>query len=125
MTVGMIQGFAASDWINARETARSLLIQRVRKPDPFIFYSDLVTQLPLAIEASDPRLSVLLDEISSSEHELGRGFLTVLVVRKGRTRIPGPGFFEMARKHGFEFLDDELFFLQEYRRLIEYWRGQP
>ncbi len=124
MAVGMIQGFPASEWIAAREAARSLLIQRIGRPDPFISYSALVALLPIVIEPDDPRLSELLDEVSSSEHEQGRGFLTVLVVHKRGSRVPGPGFFKMARRHGFEFDSNERFFLQEYQRLLSYWRSQ-
>jgi hypothetical protein len=122
MTVGMIQGFPASDWIRAREQARELLIRRTARPNPFIPYSDLVALLDLPIEAHDPRLSVLLDEISTSEHEEGRGFLTALVVHKHGSVMPGAGFFEMARRCGFEFVDEHDFFIQRFNHLIDYWR---
>lgn len=121
---GMIHGFAASDWIVAREAARELLIKQARRPNPLITYGDLVAQLPIALEPHDPRLSFLLDEISTSEHEQGRGFLTVLVVHKHGSAVPGPGFFAMARNNGEEFDDDLEFYMRAYNEVVGYWRRQ-
>jgi hypothetical protein len=121
--VGLIHGFAASDWIRARDTARAILIKQARRPNPFIAYSDLVAQLPIALEAHDPRLSALLDEISTSEYDQGRGFLTALVVHKNGSVIPGPGFFEMARKNGREFDDSDRFFFDAYTEVTNYWKA--
>jgi hypothetical protein len=122
VTVGLIQGFPASDWIRAREQAREILIRRTARPNPFIPYSDLVTLLDLPIEAHDPRLSVLLDEISTKEHEEGRGFLTALVVHRHGSMVPGAGFFVMARRCGFDFDDEQDFFIKQYKYLMDYWR---
>lgn len=122
---GLIHGFAASDWIQARNAARAILIKHARRPNPFIAYSDLVAQLPIALEAHDSRLSVLLDEISTSEYDQGRGFLTALVVHKNGSVIPGPGFFEMARKNGREFDDNDRFFIDAYNEVTSYWRSNP
>lgn len=122
--IGLIHGFAASDWIVARETAREILIKQARRPNPLITYGNLLAQLPIALEPHDPRVSFLLDEISTSEHEHGRGFLTVLVVHKHGSAIPGPGFFAMAKQCGEEFDDDLEFYTRAYREVINHWCQQ-
>ncbi|CAK9890070.1 hypothetical protein [Pseudomonas fluorescens] len=116
--IGHIHGFVASDWI----AAKRLLIERARhRASQLISYSDLVCQLPLSIEASDPRLSYLLDEISRDEYTEGRGFLTVLVVHKYGSR-PGAGFYEMARGCGADFDDEEEFNIRAFNEVTGYWR---
>ncbi|OLU22963.1 hypothetical protein BVH03_22195 [Pseudomonas sp. PA15(2017)] len=117
---GMIQGFPASDWVRARDVAEEIISARAkRRGNQFISYTDLVAQLPLAIEPNDRRLSVMLDEISRKTHELGRGFLTVLVVHKNGDQFPGNGFFEMAELCGEDVSDREAFFIRAYNQVIE------
>lgn len=124
--IGLIHGFPASDWHQARERAREILIQRARRRGgQTITYSDLVAQLNLPIEASDPRLSFLLDEISTEEHSEGRGFLTVLVVHKFGDQMPGPGFFEMAERCGANIIDREEFWSSSFAEVLTTWQRHP
>ncbi len=120
---GMVEGFPASDWIQAREVVRDLLIQRARRRTAqTITYSDLVAQLPVVIEPDDPRLSRLLDEISRVEFAEGRGFLTVLVVHKRGDLMPGKGFFDMAAGCGAVFADRERFWVEAFNEVLAAWR---
>ncbi len=120
---GMVEGFAASDWIQAREIARNLLIQRARRPAAqTITYGELVTQLPIVIEPDDPRLSKMLDEISRQEFAEGRGFLTVLVVHKWGDLMPGKGFFDMAADCGAAFTSRERFWAEAFNEVLSAWR---
>lgn len=120
--IGHIHGFEASDWVAAKTVAKEILIGRARRRgNPLICYSDLVAQLPLAIEPSDPRLSDFLDEISVEEHSEGRGFLTVLVVHKYGDIKPGAGFYKMARKCGEQFDDEDEFHIRALNEVTGYW----
>ncbi|WJV23175.1 MULTISPECIES: hypothetical protein [Pseudomonas] len=122
--IGHIHGFVASDWVTAKTVAKAILVRRARRPgNPLISYSDLVAQLPLAIDPSDPRLSLLLDEISVEEYSEGRGFLTVLVVHKHGDIKPGTGFYKMARKCGEEFDDEDAFHIRALEEVTRYWTG--
>ncbi|HGM5581255.1 TPA: hypothetical protein ACKP22_002954 [Pseudomonas putida] len=121
--IGHTHGFPDSDWAQAKTTARELLIRRARLKDrEFVTYGELVTKLPLAIEPTDPRLSYLLDEISTEEYAEGRGFLTALVVHQ-EDWLPGTGFFTMARRCGAEYKNQETFFLEAFNYVVEYWRA--
>lgn len=120
--IGHIHGFAASDWTAAKTVAKTVLVNRARRPgNPLISYSDFVTLLPLAIEPNDPRLSFFLDEISVDEHAEGRGFLTVLVVHKYGDIRPGSGFYNMARKCGEEIDDEDEFHFRALTEVVRYW----
>lgn len=117
------EGFALSDWIRARDVARDVLIQRARRPAAqAISYSDLVAQLPIALAPDDPRLSKLLDEISTQEYAEGRGFLTVLVVHRYGDMMPGKGFFDMAAACGARFTNREQFWTQAFNEVLTVWQ---
>jgi hypothetical protein len=53
----------------------------------------------------------MLGEVSTNEHRAGRGMLSVLVVHKTGDMRPGPGFFDLARKLGYAFKDEDAFWI--------------
>ncbi|MBG8560196.1 hypothetical protein I4436_11290 [Pseudomonas qingdaonensis] len=121
--IGHTHGFPDSDWAQAKTAARNLLVRRARlKNRELVTYGELVAQLPLAISHDDHRLSYLLDEISTEEHSEGRGFLTALVVHQDDW-MPGAGFFVMARRCGAEVHDEEAFYMNAFKQVVEYWRA--
>jgi hypothetical protein len=48
----------------------------------------------------------------------------VIVVYKDGGMEPGPGFFELARQRGHDVSNKEAFWIQELRKVHEYWRGK-
>ena len=121
--IGHTHGFPDSDWAQAKTAARNLLVRRARRKNrELVTYGELVAQLPLAISHDDHRLSYLLDEISTEEHSEGRGFLTALVVHQDDW-MPGAGFFVMARRCGAEVHDEEAFYMNAFKQVVEYWRA--
>lgn len=121
--IGHTHGFPDSDWAQAKTAARNLLVRRARlKNRELVTYGELVAQLPLALSHDDHRLSYLLDEISTEEHSEGRGFLTALVVHQDDW-MPGAGFFVMARRCGAEVHDEEAFYMNAFKQVVEYWRA--
>jgi len=73
-------------------------------------------------EPDGVRIGELLGEISTSEHQQGRPLLSAVVIHR-ENNIPGPGFFRLARELGlYHGGDDFRFFIQELRRVHDYWR---
>lgn len=74
------------------------------------------------------RMSVLLDEISSSEHAQGRPLLSAVVVHgEGgeAAGMPGQGFFSLGKRLKLQAPDEDkvTFFAKELRRVQDYWRS--
>ena len=106
-------GFAEEAWEAARAEARQAMIALAARRR-VIAYSDLVVEIrSLDLEPQGDRLAHLLGEISTAEHEAGRGMLTVVVVHKQGDQMPGPGFFQLARSLGHDTKDREAFWIGE------------
>lgn len=117
----MIQGFADEQWSAAKSELRRLLIDKARSKS-VVAYSDAVARLEaIQFEPSDPRFHQMLDQLSTTEDEAGRGLLTVLVVHKAGDMRPGPGFFELASARGRDVQDLDKTWLVELRSVWGYW----
>jgi len=115
-------GFSEETWNAAKREVIEILSQRARRGIP-IAYSDLVSKLrSVQLEARDTRLFHLLGEVSTDEHGSGRGMLSVMVVHKDGDMRPGPGFFELAEHLGHHVTDLDRFWIEEFRRVHDYWR---
>ena len=114
-------GFAEEAWEAARAEARQAMIA-VAARRRVIAYSDLVVEIrSLDLEPPGDRLAHLLGEISTAEHEAGRGMLTVVVVHKQGDQMPGPGFFQLARSLGHDTKDREAFWIGELDKVYGAW----
>jgi hypothetical protein len=102
------------------EVNRTLV--KIAKRGRTITYSDLVLRVKaIKLRPNDPRLARLFTEISCEEVKVGRGMLSVLVVRMD-TRRPGVGFFVLAEKLGRNVSDREAFWRRETNRVFRAWR---
>lgn len=109
-------GFDENVWEGAKAEAKLLLSKRARRGNP-MSYSDLCDQMSvIRFEPRDTRLAHFLGQISTEEHEEGRGLLTALVVHKHDLK-PGEGFFNLAESLGFHFKDREEFWLAQIELL--------
>lgn len=114
-------GFAEEAWRRAKAEAREALIA-VAARRRVIAYSDLVTKIrSLNLEPHSDHLAHMLGEISTAEHEAGRGMLTVVVVHKHGDQMPGPGFFQLARSLGHVTKDQEAFWIGEMEKVYGAW----
>ena len=69
------------------------------------------------------RIGSILGELSEDEHRAGRPLISAVVVASG-TAVPGGGFFELARRLGLLRAEDkDSFYIQELRRVHDYWSG--
>ena len=108
-------------WEAAKAEARNAMVA-VAARRRLIPYSDLVAEIRgLDLEPQDDRLAQLLGEISTAEHEAGRGMLTVVVVHKHGDQMPGPGFFQLARTLGHDTKDREAFWIAELEKVYGAW----
>jgi hypothetical protein len=107
-------GFTEAEWDAGKEEIRNILLRRANEENP-IFYSELVEQVhTIKLRAKDPALDTLLDEISREEDAAGRGMLSVVVIRKDKeARLPGPGFFKLAKKLGRDTSDRDTCWAEE------------
>jgi hypothetical protein len=114
-------GFTDEQRDAAMEEIRDILLKRVAEKKP-IYYSELVDQLhTVKLEAKDPRLDYLLDEISREEDAAGRGMLSVVVIRKPpQESLPGPGFFKLAKKLGRDTSDRNTCWVEELVRVYSH-----
>ena len=114
-------GFSEEAWEAARVEARELMIA-VAARRSMIAYSDLVARIRgLDLDPQSQHLAHMLGEISTAEHEAGRGMLTVVVVHKHGDKMPGPGFFELARSLGYDTGDREVFWIKELQKVYRAW----
>lgn len=90
-----------------------------------IYYSDLVNEIDACkLIPWGSQLAHLLGRISTEEHGEGRGMLSVVVVRK-EDKMPGTGFFDLARLLGQHVDDDKTFWDQELAKVYEIWSSVP
>jgi hypothetical protein len=115
----MSDGIDQQEW-NAGITAiTSILSHRAKTMvgNETISYSELYNQIHGGIHSApligpdDHRFHHMLGEVSTNEHRAGRGMLSVLVVHKTGDMRPGPGFFDLARKLGYAFKDEDAFWI--------------
>ena len=114
-------GFAQADWEEAKEEGRQAMIAEARHKG-LISYSDLVAEISaLDLDPRSTDLAHMLGEISTEEHQAGRGMLTVVVVHKSGDGMPGSGFFELARSLGYDTRDRVAFWATELDKVHRTW----
>ena len=107
-------------WRSAIGEARAILGARAREQSP-ITYSQLAQGIrAIAFAPNDLALALLLDELSESEDEQGRGLLAALVVQADGLR-PGEGFFRQAARRGRTHRDRDALWIAELGRLSRVW----
>lgn len=93
-------GFTDAQWNAAKEEMRQALIDRAREEDT-MSYTELTTKIhSIHFAPDDHALHHMLGEVSEEEDVVGRGMLSVIVVHKEGDKMPGPGFFLLAKKLG-------------------------
>ncbi|MEW5980543.1 MAG: hypothetical protein AB1898_32560 [Acidobacteriota bacterium] len=96
----------------------------VARAGGYVTYTDIAPMagLDMGNQADRNEIGRLLGEISTHEHNQGRPLLSVVVIHRDNN-MPGQGFFELARDlNVYHGRDDLLFFIEELRRVHEYWR---
>ena len=113
-------GYDQDQWDRAKDEARSFLIELAASR--LVATYTLVTKQieTIRFTAQDHRYHNMLGQISISEHKGGKGMLSGLVVT-ARDRMPGDGFFRVARMLGFQFDSKEAFWKSEMGKVTNYY----
>jgi hypothetical protein len=100
-----LYGYTDEQWNAAKEEMRDALIPRAAAEDT-MSYTELTTKIhSIHFAPDDHSLHHMLGEISEEEDAAGRGMLSVIVVHKEGDKMPGPGFFLLAKKLGRDTSD--------------------
>jgi hypothetical protein len=103
------------------------LIEVARNGD-LVTYGEIAPLANLNMENPDDRNKIahILGEISTHENEEGRPLLSSIVVLAG-FGYPGEGFFNLARElghhHGRKEFEDLEYFVQEVKKVHEFWKN--
>lgn len=98
-------------------------LKAVAKAGQITHYSDIapLAGLDMSLQEDRNKIAIILDEISTFEHHQGHPLLSAVVIHK-EDNMPGQGFFSLAKRLGlYKGEDDFLFFIQELRRVHDYW----
>jgi hypothetical protein len=116
-------GFSDAAWEAAKAEGKAALAECARAKR-IISYTDFMHHIcSISFETPyDSRLPQLLAEISTEEAKAGRGMMTALVVRKNGDQRPGGGFFELAKRLGFDISDREKFWLEQLNKVFGSWQ---
>ena len=96
---------------------------RVAKNLRVVNYSDVAPLAGLNMESPEDRNQIadILDAISRAEHRAEKPLLSAVVIRRDKN-MPGAGFFNLARRLGLHGTGDDFqYWLQELRRVHDYW----
>ncbi len=114
-------GFEETLWEAAKAEGKRILSRYAKLRQP-VSYSDFVKKLQsIRLEPHDPPLANLLGEISTEEYSAGRGMLSALVVHKDNM-LPGKGFFDLAKELGYDFTNNDDFWIEELNRVLDVWK---
>ena len=112
-----------------QDTLRKALIEAAKNAG-LLYYRTAAQLLGLDMTQAADRGEIgrMLDAINRVEHDEGGPLLSAVVVR-ANSRIPGPGFFPMARRLGYKVGHDEegerTFWEQEVARVYSHWAERP
>ncbi len=117
--------FNNKEWGSIKEEIKMILIE-VAKRRGLITYSDLTKKMNtvrLSTENKDEVqiIAQLLGELSCEENRTGHGMISALVIHKTGDQEPGLGFFDYAKEIGKEFDDKTKFWVEECKKVHNYW----
>jgi hypothetical protein len=117
-------GFTDEEWRSAIAEANEILQESAASQPGWITYGVLASRLKsIRIEPHGGAMDHLLTQVSKEEYESGRPLLSSIVVHQD-DKQPGQGFATLARWLGFVFADADEFWIKEFKRTTEYWKGR-
>ena len=114
-----------SEWNIAKKEIKHILSNLAQEHEfKLITYSELTLEVTsINFDPDDLAFHHILGEVSEEEDIAGRGMLTAIVVLKD-TKIPGSGFFKLAKKLGRDITDHYDCWYQEINKVRRSW-GVP
>lgn len=87
-------------WESAKSEAMKALRARARQ-ETWIAYSELSRAIvSISFQPDGHDFHAMLGELSEESNAAGMGMISALVVHKDGDRLPGPGFFTLAKQLG-------------------------
>jgi hypothetical protein len=116
-------GYIDEAWESAKAEGKAALAEYAREKR-MISYTEFMHHIAsIAFKTPyDSRLPQLLAEISTDEAKVGRGMMTVLIVRENGNQRPGRGFFELAKRLGYDVSDPEKCRNDQVNRVFASWQ---
>lgn len=113
---------------NLEQDIRKELINIIQSGDEqtaHIRYKALADRFQIPYDYTNERndFHKFLDDINRYEVEQGRPFLSVVVVNE--TRMPGKGFFRLARELGLQRPDEDndTFVIRVRQEVFDFWKN--
>lgn len=111
-------GFPSHTWELAKTQARAVIRHRGARGH-FITYQELTQEIrAIPFEPDSTVFHRMLGQISWEEDACGCGLLTALVIHKGSDGMPGPGFWELAKRLGRNTSDKVTCWTEEIKRVF-------
>ena len=103
-------------------------LESVAKRRIVITYQELANALRILPPLSIHRVTAALERLMEEDAAADRPFIAALVISKARVGLPGPGFFDCARRLGRfagdpDGQDARTFHATELNAVFAYWGG--
>ena len=98
-------------------------LREVAKSRDITYYATIapLAGLDMGSPGDRDRISRILGDISTAEHDGGRPLLSAVVILR-ETNSPGVGFVSLAKDLGrYDGSDDDLYWAQEVRCVHDFW----
>ena len=120
-------GYDLSDWEKAKLEAEQYLIKQaaILGQREYIFYNTLASVIKtIQIDAHSVAMSHLLAQISEKTY-LAHGFMLSALVVSKEHKIPGEGFFELAKKlYKDNQVSEDGWYFREVNKIKKYAKGK-
>jgi hypothetical protein len=119
--------FGEVDRVPTHARARAFL-ETVAKRRILITYQELASALQILPPHSIHRVTEALEHMMQEDAAAGRPFIAALAISKARGGLPGPGFFDCARRLGRfagdpDGQDARTFHAAELNAVFAFWGG--
>jgi len=110
-------GYKTGNW-EAAKTEAAQILKTIAESKGLTTYGELARQISaISFDPHGYAFRHFLGELSSESDAAGRGMITALVIYKVGDQLPGPGFFELARKLGRDVTDRVKCWSNEVKRV--------
>jgi hypothetical protein len=117
-------GLTDAEWEDAKTELRNAILEAAWNRR-MTWYGEVAPKVTtVAVLPHSALMNHLLGAICVDEHNADRPMLTAIVTHKDGDMEPGPGFFEQARKLGYQ-VPDPLLFWSKQVQLIFKLHGRP
>src|SRR6266853_1515206 len=112
-----LYGYRSDVWETAKIEATRVLKAKAREKG-LMTYGELTRQISgINFDPHGYDFRHFLGQLSSESDAAGEGLITALVIYKDRDQLPGPGFFDLAKRLGRDISDPVRCWSDEVNRV--------